>query len=126
MYIYLHQSSLTSLKVNGGATVVGPVSGYNHPAISFMFNRPAETSSLSDLLVQPDSIKTVHVAGADVGTAGGSFIMAISSVWAIRRRMKILYAAKPDRAFAQEKEDDLPITQELSTSLTRAELDQQR
>ena len=66
MYIYLHQSSLTSLKVNGGATVVEPVSGYNHPAISIMFNRPAETSSLSDLPVQPDGIKPAHVVGTIV------------------------------------------------------------
>ena len=116
MYIYLHQSSLTSLEGTGGATGVEPVSGYNHPAMSFMFNWPAETSSLSDLSVQPDGIKTVHIAGTVVGTAGGSFIMAILSVVAIRRRKKILYVGKPDRAFAQEKEDDFSITQELPTN----------
>ena len=96
--------------------MVEPVSGCDHPAISFMFNRPAETSSLCNPPVQPDGIKTVHVAGAVVGTAGGSFIMAILSVVAIRRRKKILYVAKPDRAFAQEKEDDFSITQELPTN----------
>jgi len=57
--------------------VVEPVSGYDHPAISVMFKRPAGTSSLSDLLIQPDGIKTAHIAGAVVEAVRGSFIMAI-------------------------------------------------
>jgi hypothetical protein len=91
-----------------------------------MFNRPAETSSISHPPVQPYGIKTVHIAGTVVRAVEGSFIVAILSIWAIRRRKKILHAAKPDTAFAQEKEDDFSITQELPTNLTRAELDEQR
>ncbi|RYN19986.1 hypothetical protein AA0112_g10885 [Alternaria arborescens] len=110
----------------GGATVVEPVSGYDHPAISVMFNRPAATSSLSDLSVHPDGIKSSHIAGAVVGAVGGSFILAILLVWAIKWRRKTLHAAKPDTAIAQEKEDDFSITQELPAKSMRVELDEQR
>jgi hypothetical protein len=68
-----------------------------------MFNRPAETSSLCNPPVQPDGIKTAHIVGAVVGGVEGSFIMAILSVWAIRRRKKTLHAAKPDTARRRRK-----------------------
>lgn len=106
--------------------MVEPVSGYDHPAISVMFNRPAATSSLSDLPVHPDGIKSGHIAGSVVGAVGGSFILAILLVWAIKRRKKTLHAAKPDTAIAQEKEDDFSITQELPAKSMRLELDEQR
>jgi len=91
-----------------------------------MFNRPAETSTLSDPPVQPDAIKTAHIAGAVVGAVGGPFIVAILLVCAIRRRKKTLHAAKPDTACAQEKEDVFSVTQELPANLIRGELDEQR
>ncbi|CAN9342729.1 unnamed protein product [Alternaria alternata] len=111
---------------SGGATVVEPVSGYDHPAISVMFNRPAATSSFPISPVHPDGIKSGHIAGAVVGAVGGSFILAILLVWAIKWRKKTLHAAKPDKAIAQEKEDDFSITQELPAKSMRVELDEQR